>query len=1194
MTKTNLQKLFNILTLATLIFISAVTLVSIGILIGSNGQGVPIISDAFNTSVQLGNHISRNQYWVSRLKLFELATAIGFIVTLLLCWTLYLLQQSRRNTRSIILSNRALKQEIDKRQETKNILDEVNEELSRSNSRLTGVIEGTTDLISAIDTEYKITCYNEAYRKEAMQLFGRDVGIGINLIEAQKDSPEEQAKSKQLWDRALAGEQFNAYEEIIDENEVLHAYETTYNPVRDAQGKIIGASHIIRNVTERKHAEEALKRERDFVSTVVEASNLLVMVTDLEGRIVKFNHACEITSGYLFEEIKGRVFWNVLLSPEEAASIKLGHRNIGSDMLIQNYVSHWITKDEHARLISWRNSVITDEDGSQFLVATGIDITEKEEFKETQNRILDILETSSDFIGISDMTGGVRYLNPAGKEITGLQRSSDVSSMKMISAYPKWAGELIQREGIPTAIKRGSWIGETALKTQLGREIPVSQLILAHKNEKGEVAYLSTVARDISKQKRLENELSSARDAALETANLKSEFLANMSHEIRTPMNGIIGLAELLMSTELDDEQRDYVRSVQTSGEILLTIVNDILDFSKIEAGKFNMETVSFDLRETLESILDLFAEPAHRQGIEVALLVQNDVPDALFGDPRRLRQVLTNLIANSIKFTEKGEIVIRVKLSSANPDSNSATLHFSVADTGIGVAENVQKYLFDAFTQADNSITRKYGGTGLGLAISKQLVEMMNGEIGVKSKPGEGATFFFTADFETEPGEDFSLSFDDLSDKRILIVDDNDSIRKVLLQQTKWLGAIADEAESGEKAVSILKTASENGDPFDIAVIDLNMPDASGIEVAKRIRKTPQIRNTKILVMPSINDHELIKSSKGKLIDSYLFKPIRQTEYYGHLSDLVKVGSVTAAVRDKKAEIVTARRDKRNVVSASQKTAPQRRSRKRILIAEDNLVNQKVIRNQVERLGYAVDIKHNGEEVLDAVKKENYALILMDCQMPVLDGIEATKKLREIERETGSRVPVVAITAHAIEGDRDRCIEAGMDDYISKPTKREDLENILHRWVEMRLENDGANPGDAEQEVESDESFHIETRLTELAETCGEDVTLECLELFSSDIENSIQRLCDAMKNSDFVNVDQEAHKLKGSASNMGAVQLPHTCMDLMLAVRENRIDQANLLVESLVSQYEAIKPIYKIQQDKYSELVSKLQPTG
>ncbi|MCB1025860.1 MAG: PAS domain S-box protein, partial [Acidobacteria bacterium] len=582
MTKNNLKKLLNISTLAALIFISAVTLVSIGILFGSDGQSVPIISDAFNTSVQVGNHISRKEYWVSQLKLFELATAIGFIVTLLLCWTLYLLQQSRRNTRSIKRSNRVLKKEIQKRQETKDILDRVNQELSRSNSRLIGVIEGTTDLISAIDTNYRITCFNEAYKKEAKELFGRTVEIGMDLIDAQRESPKEQAKSKLLWDRALSGEQFTAYEEIIDELNILHAYEVTYNPVKDEQGVIIGASHILRNVTERRLAEEALKRERDFVSTVVEASNLLVMVTDLEGRIVKFNHACEITSGYTFEEIKGRVFWNMLVSPEEAARIKLGHRNLSSDSFIENYVSHWITKDENARLISWRNSVITDGDGGQFLVATGIDITEKEEFKETQNRILDILETSSDFIGISDMTGGIRYLNPAGKEITGLEGSSDFSSLKMISAYPKWAGELIQREGIPTAIKRGSWIGETALTTHLGREIPVSQLILAHKNEKGEVAYISTIARDISKQKRLEKELSSARDAALETANLKSEFLANMSHEIRTPMNGIIGLAELLISTDLDDEQRDYVRSVQTSGEILLTIVNDILDFSKI------------------------------------------------------------------------------------------------------------------------------------------------------------------------------------------------------------------------------------------------------------------------------------------------------------------------------------------------------------------------------------------------------------------------------------------------------------------------------------------------------------------------------------------------------------------------------------------------------------------------------------
>lgn len=1194
MTKNDRQKLFNILTLGALLFISAVTLVSIGIIFGSNGEGVPIVSDTFNTSVQLGNHISQSQHWVSELKLIELAIAAGFIVTLLLCWTLYLLQLSRRNTRSIVLTNRALKQEVDKRQETKNILDEVNKELSRSNSRLIGVIEGTTDLISAIDTQYRITCFNDAYRKETKQLFGRKVELGIDLIDAQKNSPKAQRKSKDLWDRALSGEQFNAYEEIVDEDNVLRAYETTYNPVKDAHGEIIGASHILRNVTERKLAEEALKRERDFVSTVVEASNLLVMVTDLEGRIVKFNHACEITSGYLFDEIKGRVFWNILLSPEEAAAIKLGHRHIDSDSLIENHVSHWITKDEHARLISWRNSVIAEEDGSQFLVATGIDITEKEEFKETQNRILDILETSSDFIGIADMTGHIRYLNPAGKEITGIHKSSDVSMMKMISAFPKWAGELIQREGIPTAIKSGSWIGETALKTQLGREIPVSQLILAHKNEKGEVAYLSTVARDISKQKRLENELSSARDAALETASLKSEFLANMSHEIRTPMNGIIGLVELLMSTKLDDEQRDYVKSVQTSGEMLLTIVNDILDLSKIEAGKFNMESVSFDLRETLESVLDLFAEPAHRKGLEIALLVQNDVPDALFGDPRRLRQVLTNLIANSIKFTEQGEIIIRIKLGTIDADLNKATLHFSVADTGIGIAENVQKYLFDAFTQADISITRKYGGTGLGLAISKQLVEMMNGEISVKSKPGEGAIFSFTADFETELDDVFSHSFKGLLNKKILIVDDNNSIRKVLLQQMKWMGGITEEADSGETAISMLKSAAENGEPFDIAVIDLNMPKHNGIEISAQIRKLPILRNTKILLMPSINDHELIRKSKGKLIDSYLFKPIRQTEFYKHLSDLVKNNSDTKQTPANAAFSGKFESDGAKTISSLSNAITLADASTKILIAEDNLVNQKVLRSQVERLGYTAEVKNNGQEVLDAFEDCNYALILMDCQMPIMDGLEATKKIRQIEAASDSKIPIVAITAHAIEGDRERCISAGMDDYISKPTKQDDLEIILDRWVKIKPDSAKKTEVNNAGPAESDETFQIETRLSELAEACGEDVTLECLELFSSDIENSIQRLCDAMKNVDLANVDQEAHKLKGSASNMGAVQLPNTCMNLMLAVREERIDEANLLVKSILQQYQTIKPIYRMQQDKYSELVLKLQPAN
>ena len=1184
------RKFISAASLILLIFVSVTALLSIGVIIGLEGENPTIVSEALYSFAFSGSSLSSLGAVLSVGNLVEIVLTIGFIGTLLFCWTIYLLNKSRQNSEVISITHTRLNEEIKKRKYTTDILEEVNNELSQSGAKLNTIIESTVDLISAIDNEYRITCFNQAFKNDAKKLFGIDLKIGTNIIDAQNNFPQGQAKSKQLWDQALSGEQFVASEYYVDDQNRPYFYEVTYNPLKSKDGEIIGASHIARNITERKLAEDALKRERDFVSTVVEASNLLVMVTDLEGRVLRFNSACEVASGYKFEEIKGRIFWNVLVSPEEAPEIKLAHRNIKSDDFVKNFVNHWITKDEQSRLISWRTSVKKDEDGVEFLIATGIDITEKEEFKETQNRILDILETSSDFIGISDMNGKVNYLNPAGKDILNVGKSKYLNSFKMISAYPTWAADLIQSEGIPTAIKRGSWIGETALKTTRGRELPVSQLILAHKNDRGEVAYISTIARDISKQKRLETELSTTRDAALETAKLKSEFLANMSHEIRTPMNGIIGLAELLLSTTLDKEQKDYVKSVQSSGEILLTIVNDILDFSKIEAGKLHMETVSFDLRETIESILDLFAEPAHRKGIEIALLVQNSVPDALFGDPRRLRQIITNLVANALKFTDSGEIIIRVRTNEINSETKTSMLHFEVVDTGIGVAESAQEPLFDAFTQADLSITRRYGGTGLGLAISKQLVEMMKGEIGVRSRVNEGATFWFTAQFETEDIDQFSETYsNELNGKRVLIVDDNDSIRSTLMQQTKWLGMVSEEADSKEAASKMLKTAAKNGESFEIAVIDISMSGSDGIALANQINGDPTLRKTRILLMPSVDDHDLIKKAKNAGIDSYLFKPIKQTEFYGHLSDLANSERIENRVKD----IIQQDPVVANTVNIeSVQSKPTNENAPKILIAEDNLVNQKVISHQIEKLGYDAYLKSNGRQVLEALVNDNYDLILMDCQMPVMDGLQATEEIRKNETD-GQRIPIIAITAHAIEGDRERCLEAGMDDYVSKPTKQDELAQVIGRWIPKSKDTTHESLVVKDDEKSSDEAHHIDERLTELADTCGEDVTLECIELFIVDIEESVGRLISAVEVSDMQKIDNEAHKLKGSTANMGARNMPQTCQELMLAARENRQNEIGSLLKTILVEYQALVPIYNERKETYTSLVEELQPT-
>lgn len=1176
------DKFFGVGVTFIVIFIAVVTILTLGILIGTEKENLDLVH-TFSKDAHEEVH-----------KIYETTLLFGLIVTVLLCWTLYVLQKSRENSKIIKQISETLGSEISKRQQTQNMLDKINLELGKSSSKLNAIIECSSDMISAIDKDYRVISFNKSYKEKLKEIFGVEIETGVNLLNATAVHPKLQEQLKQLWDKALSGEQFIAHKQFVDRSKKVNYIEVTYNPIRNSSGEIIGASHIGRDITERKSIEDSLKRERDFISTVVEASNLLVMVTDSDGRITKFNRACEEASGYEFEELKDKVFWDVLIPPEKVEAAKLVHHELKSTSLPKDYTNQWIAKGDKVCLISWRVSLIKDEKGVEYVVLTGIDVTEESEVKEIQKRILDILETSSDFIFISDITGKITYLNSAGRKILSLKDLNGLSEIKIDSYYPKWANELIQSEGIPTALKDGLWVGETALISG-SRELPISHLILAHKDEeKGEVKYLSTVARDISRQKRLEGELLSTRDKALEIAKTKSAFLANMSHEIRTSLNGIIGLSEILSNTELTKEQRKYAEAIQSSSDILLTIVNDILDFSKIEAGKFHLEKIVFDLREMAESVLELFAEPVCRKGIEMALFIDHEVPQTLKGDPRRLRQVLTNLVSNAIKFTEKGEIIINVKLDKVKREKTS--LYFSVKDTGIGISENAQKYLFEEFTQADASITRHYGGTGLGLTISKQLVELMSGEIGVKSEKGKGAEFWFTLKFESNQSNqnNYSLSFyENLKGLRILIVDDNDKIRKKQSHQLESLGMYVESAASGEEGIEILRTAEKNKAPFQTAIIDLDMPQMNGFEFSKVIKKDSSLRKISILLMLSINDHETLKKLNASDIDAYIFKPLRQTELCKTLSTLL----------DKKEEKTVDKNtlhsrklmnEKNKVEESLTKTKiPQKEQKGKILVAEDNRVNQNILLRQLESLGYEADVRNNGEEVLKAIKENAYSLILMDCQMPIMDGFQTAAKVRETEVGSGLRLPIVAITANAMKEDQEKCLLFGMDDYIVKPIKRSELAQVLEKWISppAGLSKDTENMNYSKSEELSDEAHQIDLRLQDLAESCGDEVALECLEIFTEDFDAAVDRLCEAIETGEMENIDREAHKLKGSVANMGAVKLPSICGNLMEASRSGKVEGGKSKIKDILNERKKLTGIYQKQLQKFKKIVEDLR---
>lgn len=658
-----------------------------------------------------------------------------------------------------------------------------------------------------------------------------------------------------------------------------------------------------------------------------------------------------------------------------------------------------------------------------------------------------IVNSLAEGIVLEDARGRVVFVNPSMESLLGFTAAELVGHHQKIFISPE---ELVRIQGkTRSRTKKTLETYETRFRSKSGEVIPV--LVSAQSLfEKGRFKGVLSAVTDISEQKRVEEALEASRIEAQAANAAKSEFLANMSHEIRTPMNGIIGMTELAMDTPLSPEQRDYLESIKASADSLLAIINDILDFSKIEARMIDFEPVRFGLRDSVEETAASLALGAHQKDLELVCRVQPDIPDALVGDVRRLRQIIINLAGNSIKFTRRGEVLIEAALESRT--RNDAVLRFTVSDTGIGIPPEKQGAIFQPFVQADGSMTRKYGGTGLGLAISAQLVKMMGGRIRVESKPGRGSRFSFTARFGIQKRaarKTVSVEPAGLRDLPVLVVDDNATNRRILREiLTSWRMRPED-VPSGRDALALLRRRVSKNAPFSLALVDANMPEMDGFTLIERIRGNPSLKDLKIMVLTSADRRGDTARCRELGVQAYLTKPVKQSELLDAI--LLTQGAASASGRGK--SFITR-------ASASELRIPLR-----ILLGEDNLINQKVAVHLLEKQGHSVRTASDGREVLSALEKERFDIVLMDVQMPEVDGFEATAIIREKEKGGPDHLPIVALTAHALKDDRKKCLDAGMDDYVSKPLKPEEFFRTIARVVKKNRKRLFERPGHGERE---------------------------------------------------------------------------------------------------------------------------------
>ncbi len=974
------------------------------------------------------------------------------------------------------------------------------------------------------------------------------------------------------------------------------------NLVRDDSGKLRFIEGTLEDITEHKKAEEARREIEEKFKTLVENLNSGVYRNSggPQGRFLHANLATAKIFGYdSVESFMAVPVADFYQNPEERKMFMAEITEKGS---VRNKLFRLRRKDGTPFWASCTATAHFDKRGDvDWIDGTIEDVTERkqveEELKNSQRRLADIIDFLPDAVMVIDAEGKVTSWNRAMEVMTGIKAADILGKGNYEHAIPFYGKRRpvlvdLVLEPVEEVVAKyahlqrheDTLLGQGHITNLPGGELYFVGHATALRDSSGKIVGAIETVRDVTERKRFEDELARAKDAAESANRAKSAFLAMMSHEIRTPMNAIIGMSSLLLDSRLNAQQRDFVQTVRNSGESLLIIINDILDFSKIEAGRMELEESPFDVRECVENSLELFSFRAGNKGLELGCLIDSSVPAAIFGDPTRVNQNLVNLIGNAIKFTERGEIVVSVDARRVEKESNSQPhregtnrsdpwfeLHFKIRDTGIGIQPERMKILFQAFSQADSSTARRYGGTGLGLAISKRLAEMMGGRIWAESDPGKGSTFHFTIQAKAAPEVNRPSPTIDpniLKMKRVLVVDDHKTNRDILSHHIRSWGMELFTAGSGREALELISREGR----LDLLVIDLQMPDMDGLTLSEKIRNLPQARSLPMVMLSSSS--EGLDTDKTKPFRAVLLKPVKSSRLYNTFIEIFS--PVDAVFPSTPAEKTHSEFD----------PGMGQRHPLRILLAEDNHTNQVLTLALLDRLGYRADVAGNGVEVLKALQRQFYDVILMDVQMPEMDGLEATREVRR-SFNPDLQPRIVALTADAMKEDRERCLAAGMDDYVSKPIQVNELISALNKTPQSMFDGPMLFPGKKSVEPEEhppskDQVENISesetgeahpsaqaidaSALERLRDTLGQqaDILLPTLvKSFMDDGTRLLNEAIQALQQKNAQDLRRAAHTLKSNGATFGAMMLSSVAKQLEQLGREGQFEGAAELIE-------------------------------